>query len=112
MKKKFMVILMTAALSMTGCSLFGQDTYYIDQGMEKIQNGDYEGALGDFASAEKEAYVSAWYGNGLPAEAEKPASCASAGETTWNVRSGHGLFGIPDEYRRVLPRYPVLWIYC
>ena len=67
MKKKFMVILMTAALSMTGCSLFGQDTYYIDQGMEKIQNGDYEGALGDFASAEKEGQhlIESYRGSGM-----------------------------------------------
>lgn len=34
MKKRFAIILTAAALSMTGCSLLGQDTYYIDQGME------------------------------------------------------------------------------
>ena len=28
---------------MTGCSLLGQDTYYIDQGMEQINSGNYEG---------------------------------------------------------------------
>lgn len=34
MKKRFAIILTAATLSMTGCSLLGQDTYYIDQGME------------------------------------------------------------------------------
>lgn len=67
MKKKFMVVLMTAAISMTGCSLLGQDTYYIDQGMEKIESGDYEGALGDFASAEKEGkhLIESYRGSGM-----------------------------------------------
>lgn len=58
---------MTAAISMTGCSLLGQDTYYIDQGMEKIESGDYEGALGDFASAEKEGkhLIESYRGSGM-----------------------------------------------
>ena len=45
MKKRFAIILTAAALSMTGCSLLGQDTYYIDQGMEQINSGNYEEAL-------------------------------------------------------------------
>ena len=54
MKKRFAIILTAAALSMTGCSLLGQDTYYIDQGMEQINSGNYEEALTSFSSAEQE----------------------------------------------------------
>ena len=53
MKKRFAIILTAAALSMTGCSLLGQDTYYIDQGMEQINSGNYEEALTSFSSAER-----------------------------------------------------------
>ena len=36
MKKRFAIILTAATLSMTGCSLLGQDTYYIDQGRRNL----------------------------------------------------------------------------
>ena len=56
-----------AALSMTGCSLLGQDTYYIDQGMEQINSGNYEEALTSFSSAEQEGkhLVESYRGSGM-----------------------------------------------
>ena len=59
--------LTAAALSMTGCSLLGQDTYYIDQGMEQINSGNYEEALTSFSSAEQEGkhLVESYRGSGM-----------------------------------------------
>ena len=67
MKKRFAIILTAAALSMTGCSLLGQDTYYIDQGMEQINSGNYEEALTSFSSAEQEGkhLVESYRGSGM-----------------------------------------------
>ena len=58
MKKRFAIILTAAALSMTGCSLLGQDTYYIDQGMEQINSGNYEEALTAFLPQSRKGSIS------------------------------------------------------
>lgn len=78
MKKRFAIILTAAALSMTGCSLLGQDTYYIDQGMEQINSGNYEEALTSFSSAEQE---------GKPSRGELPRQRHGV-YGTWRIRQG------------------------
>ena len=63
---------------MTGCSLLGQDTYYIDQGMEQINSGNYEEALTSFLPQSRKGkhLVESYRGSGM------------AYMATWRIRQG------------------------
>lgn len=67
MKKRLCIILAATMFAMTGCSLLSPDTYYIDKGMESIENGDYETALEDFKAAadEEQHLVESYRGQGM-----------------------------------------------
>lgn len=67
MKRKLCIIFTAAMLSVTGCSILSPDTYYIDKGMEAIEEGDYETALEDFKASvdEGQNLVESWRGQGM-----------------------------------------------
>lgn len=67
MKKKLCIMFLAVLMSVTGCGILSPDTYYIDKGMEAIDQGDYEMALQDFkAAAEEDQYlVESYRGQGM-----------------------------------------------
>lgn len=67
MKKILGMILVAGMLSITGCSILSPDTYYIDKGMEAVDQADYAAALENFqaAIAEEQHLVEGYRGQGL-----------------------------------------------